>query len=163
MSEEPKEILRKEPGPAGRWFFRAPIYVYRLGLGGLLGRRMVLIEHTGRTSGLPRQTVLESVRYDDDSIDVAAAWGTKSDWYRNLEAEPRLKVSSGRMKGAPATSSVLDEKTAESVFTEYTEAHPKSAQALGKTFGLPFDDAAQMAAAVPLVRLTIDTPDAAGG
>jgi deazaflavin-dependent oxidoreductase (nitroreductase family) len=161
MSDEPKEILRKEPGPVGRWFFRAPVNLYRLGLGGLMGRRMVMIEHTGRTSGLPRQTVLESVRYDEKSIDVAAAWGTKSDWYRNLEAEPRLEVSSGGLRGVPATSSVLDEKTAESVFAGYTEAHPKSARALNKTVGLPLDDPAQMAATVPLVRLTIDAPDAA--
>jgi deazaflavin-dependent oxidoreductase (nitroreductase family) len=155
MSNEPKEILRKEPGPVGRWFFRAPVYVYRLGLGGLLGRRMVLIEHTGRSSGLPRQTVLESVRYDEDSIDVAAAWGTKSDWYRNLEADPQLRLSSGPLKGVPATASVLDEVTAESVFAAYSADHPKAADALNKTVGLPLDDPAQMAASVPLVRLTL--------
>jgi deazaflavin-dependent oxidoreductase (nitroreductase family) len=155
MSDEPKEILRKEPGPVGRWFFRAPVYLYRLGLGGLMGRRMVMIEHTGRTSGLPRQTVLESVRYDEDSIDVAAAWGTKSDWYRNLEAEPQLKLSSGRLKGVPATASVLDEATAESVFAAYSADHPKAADALSKTVGLPLHDSAQMASTVPLVRLTL--------
>jgi deazaflavin-dependent oxidoreductase (nitroreductase family) len=154
-SQEPEGILSKEPGAVARWFFRAPIYLYRIGLGGLLGQRFVMIEHTGRNSGLLRRTALEIVHRDDESIDVAAAWGVKSDWYRNLQADPRLKVSRGRLKGAAATASVLDQASAESVYAGYTEAHPKAAAALGKTAGLPLNDPEQMAAKVPLVRLTL--------
>ena len=40
-----------------RALFRAPIWLYRLGLGGLLGGRFLLLTHTGRTSGRPRQVV----------------------------------------------------------------------------------------------------------
>lgn len=139
-----------------RWFLRSPVNLYRVGLGSLLGRRMVMIEHTGRKSGLPRRTVLETVRYDDESIDVAAAWGTKSDWYRNLVAKPKLTVSSGSLKGVPATAMVLDEATAETVFAAYADDHPKAADALSKTVGLPLDDPARMAATVPVVRLALD-------
>ena len=153
---ELKGILRGEPGGVWRWFLRSPIYVYRIGLGSLLGKRFVMIEHTGRTSGLPRQTALEAVRRDDESIDVAAAWGVKSDWYRNLQANPQLEVSSGSLKGAPATASVLDSETAESVYAGYAESHPKAAEALSKTVGLPLNDPTRMAATVPLVRLTLE-------
>lgn len=44
-----------------RALFRAPILLDRLGLGGLLGHRFLLLTHTGRTSGRPRQVVLEVV------------------------------------------------------------------------------------------------------
>ena len=155
-SQEPEGILSKEPGAVARWFFRAPIYLYRIGLDGMLGQRFVMIEHTGRNSGLLRRTALEVVHRDDESIDVAAAWGVKSDWYRNLQADPRLKVSSGRLKGAAATASVLDQASAESVYAGYTEAHPKAAAALSKTVGLPLSDPTRMAATVPLVRLTLE-------
>lgn len=40
-----------------RALFRAPILLDRLGLGGLLGHRFLLLTHTGR----PRQVVLEVV------------------------------------------------------------------------------------------------------
>lgn len=153
---EPEGILRKEPGGMWRWFLRSPIYLYRFGLGGLLGKRFAMIEHTGRTSGLPRQTALEVVRRDDESIDVAAAWGVRSDWYRNLQANPQLKVSSGRLKGAPATASVLEAENAVTVYAGYVEAHPKAAEALSKTVGLPLSDPTRMAATVPLVRLTLE-------
>lgn len=155
-TEGPQGILGKQPGAVGRWFFRAPIFLYRVGLGPMLGRRLIVIEHTGRTSGVPRQTALEVVRRDEESIDVAAAWGVKSDWYRNLLANPQLEVSSGSLRGAPATASVLDSETAESVYAGYVESHPKAAEALSKTVGLPLNDPTRMAATVPLVRLTLE-------
>ena len=157
-TEGPQGILGKQPGAVGRWFFRAPIFLYRVGLGPIMGRRLIVIEHTGRTSGVPRQTALEVVRRDEESIDVAAAWGVKSDWYRNLLANPQLEVSSGSLKGAPATASVLDSETAESVYAGYVESHPKAAEALSKTVGLPLNDPTRMAATVPLVRLTLEPP-----
>ena len=157
-TEGPQGILGKQPGAVGRWFFRAPIFLYRVGLGPIMGRRLIVIEHTGRTSGVPRQTALEVVRRDEESIDVAAAWGVKSDWYRNLLANPQLEVSSGSLRGAPATASVLDSETAESVYAGYVESHPKAAEALSKTVGLPLNDPTRMAATVPLVRLTLEPP-----
>ena len=58
-----KQVKKLEP-PQGcsRLLFRAPVWLYRLGLGGLFGKRMLLLNHTGRKSGLPRQAVLEVVQ-----------------------------------------------------------------------------------------------------
>jgi hypothetical protein len=47
------------PSGLRRLLFRAPIRLYRWHLGWLLGGRCLLLTHTGRTSGLPRQAVLE--------------------------------------------------------------------------------------------------------
>ena len=44
-----------------RWLVRAPIWLYRARLGFLFGERLLMLEHTGRKSGLLRLAVLEIV------------------------------------------------------------------------------------------------------
>lgn len=136
--------------------FRAPIALYRAGLGWLLGHRIVMIEHVGRVSGRPRRTVLEVVRRDASSIDVAAAWGPRSDWFRNVIANPSVRVSSGRLRSKPATASVLSLEDAADVFAGYAEAHETAARVLGRSLGLDFTDPSAIANTVPVVRLTFD-------
>ena len=41
--------------------WRMPIWIYRLGLGGLMGKKLLLLYHIGRKSGEQRQAVLELV------------------------------------------------------------------------------------------------------
>lgn len=153
---EPKPILRTPPTGLTRWFFRAPTGLYRTGLGWMLGKRFVMVEHTGRKSGKTYETVLEVIGRSDGTIDVAAAWGPTSDWYRNVRAKPSVRVSSGRIRNAPATAAILDEGLAAAAFAEYTRAHPRAARALSKSLGLPLEDPATMAASVPVVRFALD-------
>jgi deazaflavin-dependent oxidoreductase (nitroreductase family) len=82
----------------GRALVRAPIWLYRLGLGGLLGGRFLLLTHTGRNSGQPRQVVLEVVDRDGPSggFLVASGYGTRAQWYRNILADPRVRFQVGR-------------------------------------------------------------------
>lgn len=40
---------------------RSPLWFYRRGLGSVLGDRLLMLEHRGRTSGLTRQVCLEVV------------------------------------------------------------------------------------------------------
>lgn len=147
---------RKPLGPVGKFLARAPRYVYRLGLGRLLGRRFVMIEHAGRVSSLPRQTVLEVIRRDGGSLDVAAAWGSTSDWLKNVIAEPSVRLSSGPVQSAPATAALLGPDEAVGVFEAYARTHPRAAQALGRALDLDFGDPAGVAEAVPIVRFTLD-------
>ncbi len=80
------------------WYlFRAPIYLYRWHLGWLFGKRLVLLAHTGRRSGLRRQTVLEVVEYRQDGPEVVVAngFGPDSDWVRNIQAKPDEEVTVG--------------------------------------------------------------------
>jgi deazaflavin-dependent oxidoreductase (nitroreductase family) len=141
-------------GPIGRFFARAPRYLYRFGLGWLVGGRLVMVEHVGRVSGLPRQTVLEVIRRDDRSTDVAAAWGSKSDWLRNVIAEPSVRLSTGRRRSVPAMATVLDHDSAAGVFEAYARTHRRAARALGRALDLDFSDPAEVASAVPVVRFT---------
>jgi deazaflavin-dependent oxidoreductase (nitroreductase family) len=75
------------------YFFRAPVYLYRWRLGWLLGRRCLLLTHTGRSTGLRRETVLEVVEYRKEGPEVVVVngFGPDSDWLRNIEAKPGVQ------------------------------------------------------------------------
>lgn len=72
-----------------RWVANAPRWFYRLGLGWVLGHRVVQLTHRGRKSGQLRRTILE-VYYDREThgVLVVSGWEGKTDWYRNIEREP---------------------------------------------------------------------------
>ncbi len=92
----------KLPIGLARLAFRLPIWFYRAHLGWVLGHRFTLLTHIGRKSGLPRQTVLEVVRYDKTSgvCIVASGWGMKSDWFRNLSTNPKIFFQVGNKRTA---------------------------------------------------------------
>jgi len=80
------------------WYlFRTPVYFYRWGLGWLFGKRLMLLTHTGRRTGLRRQTLLEVVEYRKDGPEVVVAngFGPACDWVRNIEARPGEEVTVG--------------------------------------------------------------------
>ena len=92
------------PHPSGllRLAMRSPILLYRLRLGWLLGKRFLLLEHRGRKSGVIRQTVIEVVDHDPQVgyFVVAAAWGNKSDWFKNISVHPKVAIEVG-LEGSP--------------------------------------------------------------
>lgn len=145
---------RKRPSGVGRWFARESRYFYGIGLGRLLGRRFVLIEHTGRRSGLARHTVLEVIQHESDALYVAAVWGTGSDWFKNLLANPTVRISSGKLQNVKAEATVLNHQSAITMFERNACAHATAARGLANAFKLPFKDAEAMATKVPVVRLS---------
>ncbi|MEV5946158.1 nitroreductase/quinone reductase family protein [Streptomyces sp. NPDC051993] len=84
--------VRATPSPTGwrRVIARAPITLYRWHLGQLLGGRLLLLTHTGRTSGQPRQVVLEITGRDPatGAYHLASGFGPESQWYRNIQQTP---------------------------------------------------------------------------
>lgn len=73
------------------------LLLWRLGLGSWLnawpevGGRIMVITHTGRKSGLRRQTPVNYAIVDGE-IYCVAGFGQISDWYRNLLAQPQVEV-----------------------------------------------------------------------
>lgn len=136
-----------------RALFRLPIAFYRLGLGWLLGRRFLLLTHTGRRSGLRRHTVLEVVDSEGSAPIVVSGFGPKSDWFRNLGVDPAVEVAWARDRFA-ARASVVSPPAAAEVFRRYRVAHPRAARALGRALGVSItDDPEGAAAAMPIVKL----------
>ncbi len=81
MPEKLKEV--HPPRGLARLAWRSGILIYRLGLGGLVGERLLLLQHTGRKSGKARLTVLEVVARDQPTgaYIVASGFGEKADWF----------------------------------------------------------------------------------
>jgi deazaflavin-dependent oxidoreductase (nitroreductase family) len=151
--------LESQGSPRGlkRLLFRAPIPLYRVGLGFLLGKRFLMLEHTGRKSGEVRRTVLEVVVDDPDAAYVAAAWGSKAQWLQNVKADPEVSFHLGPRTYATRAEMVGIEE-ARSLMNRYAAAHPK---ALARLSAFMLEDpgdtvqeqAGQVAESVPMVRL----------
>ena len=123
-----------------RNLYRFPITLYRIGLGRLLGRRFLLLEHVGRNSGLPRHAVLEVIRRDAGTGTwyVSSGFGEASDWYRNLVATPRARVeSAGETRDVVAR--VLPKEEAEHEILEYARHYPRSVRAVSRLMGWELD------------------------
>jgi deazaflavin-dependent oxidoreductase (nitroreductase family) len=137
----PEKIDHPQP-PRGfnRFLYRLPIWLYRVRLGWLLGRRFLLLNHIGRTSGLPRQAVLEVVRHDKESgaYLIASGFGERSHWYRNLLKTPEVTIQVGNQKlDVVAESLSTAEGAAEMV--DYARRHPTAARNLAHLMGYRVD------------------------
>lgn len=137
----PEQIKKVQP-PTGlnRLGFRLPIWFYKVGLGGLFGKRFVCLTHTGRKSGLPRQTVLEVVRYEADSgaCVVAAGFGDASDWVRNVTSDPHIVFMIGRLSKM-GLAEKLDAETAGRELVTYARLHPVAWRELSNFMGYRLD------------------------
>ena len=153
-------IVKDVHAPAGmtRALLRAPIAAYRLGFGWMFGRRLLLLNHLGRVSGLPRQTVLEVVAYEPviGSYLVASGWGPRAAWYRNVVAEPDVAIQVGR-RVIPVTAEALSEDDGADVFVRYAARHRRTARfVLPRVLGMAVDGSTEDFRAVgrrmPFVR-----------
>lgn len=124
----PATLGDKPPQGFGRALSRFPLWFYRLRLGFLLGERFLMLTHTGRKSGLARETVLEVVRHDTltDSYVVASGWGEKSNWFQNILQNPRVTISVGFRRLLPAQAVRLSEQGAKAEFQDYARRHPRA-------------------------------------
>ncbi|MFD6177239.1 MULTISPECIES: nitroreductase family deazaflavin-dependent oxidoreductase [unclassified Isoptericola] len=108
-----------------RWFVRAPIGMFRAGLGVLFGGRLLMMQHRGRSSGERRYVVLEVVaRPAPDRAVVVAGLGPRSQWFRNVQADPRVLVSIGARRDVRARAVVLSPDDGAAILRAYTGAHP---------------------------------------
>jgi deazaflavin-dependent oxidoreductase (nitroreductase family) len=62
-----------------------------LNMGPTLAGRYMVITHIGRKSGMKRRTPVNYALVDDE-IYCTAGFGSASDWYRNLSANPQVEV-----------------------------------------------------------------------
>lgn len=162
------EIVKNVGPPTGlrRLLFRLPIRFYRLGLGWLFGRRLLLLHHVGRVTGRPRQAVLEVVAREPgggvdgaaagESYVVASGWGPTAAWYRNLLHTPDVTVQIAR-KTLPVRAVPLSADEGEEVFVRYALAHRRAAKQLPRLMGYSVDgseaDFRAMGRRIPFVRL----------
>jgi deazaflavin-dependent oxidoreductase (nitroreductase family) len=137
----PEKIKDVQP-PRGfvRLLMRLPIWIFRLHCSWLLGQRFLLLTHTGRKSGIARQTVLEVLQYQRASsiYYVLAAWAGKADWALNVEKTPDVVVTvGGRRFKARATR--ISPEEGERFILEYARQHPVARRVLPRLLGYRTD------------------------
>ena len=95
MTPDPR--LEEQLRQGFKYLNRFMLLMWRLGLGPMLnmgpamaGRYMV-ITHIGRKSGLKRRTPVNYAVVDDE-VYCVAGFGSISDWYRNIIANPQVDV-----------------------------------------------------------------------
>ena len=88
-------------GTFNRIIFKMPLIGWRMGLGPLMshqalrGSKMLVLTSWGRKSQLPRHTMLSYVSVGG-RVYVCSGWGARSDWTKNITANPSVTVQAGR-------------------------------------------------------------------
>lgn len=114
------------PYPTGlfKWVMKAPLTLYRLGFGWLLGTVSVMVlTSRGHKSGEPRFTALEC-RKHGSKFYVISAWGTRAHWFQNLLANPAATVKFGSEIFSVSASMVEDRSEALRVIYTFRQAAP---------------------------------------
>jgi len=79
----------------------------------------VLLTTTGRKTGLPREVLLPCERFADGLL-VISTYGTRSDWFRNVRRDPRVRITAAGWV-LPARGEIVDDLAAK---RRLVEAHP---------------------------------------
>lgn len=137
-----------------RWFARAPISLFDAGVGWVFASRLLMVEHTGRRTGLARRVVLEVVDHPSpDTYLVASGFGARSEWLRNIEVNPHIRLWVGGRRGLPAHARLLSSEETAEALARYSRRHPYAWSALVPVFqatlGGPVDG-------IPLLAVQID-------
>jgi deazaflavin-dependent oxidoreductase (nitroreductase family) len=94
-----------------------------------------MLEHTGRKTGIRRYVVLEAVDHPDPrTYIVAAGFGDRAQWLRNVRATPRVRVYAGSRRPAPATARPLTSEETVAALTAYARRHTRAWTALKPVF-----------------------------
>jgi deazaflavin-dependent oxidoreductase (nitroreductase family) len=121
-----------------RWFVRAPINVYRAGLGFLFGHRLLMLEHVGRGSGARHYVV------------IVSGFGAGAQWYRNIRVNSSVRVWCGLRRALPATAVPMTEDESAASLDHYIENHP----AAWKNFRAMIEHATDVSVdTMPMIRV----------
>lgn len=136
-----------------RRIVRAPIWLYQHRLGWLLGARVLMLEHTGRTSGQARFVCLEVLEHPSSTAYVVVSgFAERAQWYRNLKANPVCRISSGHQTRRPARARFMSSHDSAPVLARYHAAHPMAWKQLSGTIGLA---TGRPVADLPMIELTL--------
>ena len=95
MAQTEPRFKRPRAPALQRVLLRMPRFIYRGPIAEALRRRCVMLLTTiGRRTGQPRTTGVSFMPLDDKLI-IFSGWGTTSNWYRNVLANPSVEVTLG--------------------------------------------------------------------
>lgn len=151
---------RQPPGRFLRLLLRLPVLLFRMRLGWLLDRQVLLLTTTGRRSGLPRTTPVGYL-YDpaSDVYYLTAGWEGKVDWLANIRACSRVRIGV-RGQEREADTALASPDDAAAPLAAYTERNPLAVRIWSRWTGAPFDGSPESYERVrgcfPVVAVTPD-------
>lgn len=120
----------------------------------------MMLEHRGRRTGRRRYVVLEVLDRAPNVMILVSGYGPGSDWFRNICADPLVRVWSGRVRNAPARTTVLTGAETRARLHSYRLRNRRAAAALGRILGIaeltgtdPLPD--DIAERLPLVQVEV--------
>jgi len=126
----------RRPGSLPRLLFRLPLLLERAGIrwterlfARLMGVQWIVLETIGRRSGRPHEVMLDVVGYDRarNTYYVQPAYGDRSDWVRNVRAQPTVSVRIGGRRIPARVRDATGREGAE-VVLRFVRAHPHYAR-----------------------------------
>jgi deazaflavin-dependent oxidoreductase (nitroreductase family) len=134
-----KLVMQDRPGPVFKWLFKMPVLQYKLGMGWMIGKFVLLLTTTGRKSGRPRHTPLEYL-YDEenDRYRISAGWGGNTDWYKNITKDSNVNVQVGRRRFDAIAEKITDEEVAKYMMY-VSERHPRMDKVWNRWSDQPVD------------------------
>ena len=156
-----KQKSKYPPKGLLRILFRIPVYFYRVGLGGLFGKRFALINHIGRKTGAHYQTVVEIVEHEQETknVIVVAGYGEQTQWYKNLKNQPTTTIQIGNRQ-YPVFAEIISPEDGEDIIVRYMERYGNLTGQLFSMLGYEWDGTEQRARAIArealrFIRFTI--------
>ena len=132
--------------------------LYDSGRGWILGKFILLLRHTGRKSGRQYATPLQYEQIDENYC-VGAGRGTQADWFRNVQANPRVEVWVGRRRFKALAEAVTDPERVADFLAYRLKRHPLMVGWMMKLHKLPMKPSrAQMLGLARMTALVILRP-----
>lgn len=128
FAQTPKILLRLLHWP--------PQIAYAAGLGPLIGRFVLLLTTTGRTSGKPRVVPLQYEEIDGKFF-LGSLRGERADWVRNIRADSRVKVRVKAKRFAGRAEIVTDAGRIADFLELRFRRHPRMVGMMMRGEGLP--------------------------
>ncbi|GAB1422310.1 hypothetical protein MASR2M15_25370 [Anaerolineales bacterium] len=125
-----------------RAFMRAPILLWRLGLGRLMGKDLLLLSHIGRKSGQVRRAVIECHRDANGHKYAPSGYGPRSQWYQNIQVNPIVTIQSSDGTELMHARRVTEDAEIAKIYDLLKEKHPNMLQLYAERLGLEMDKAA---------------------
>jgi deazaflavin-dependent oxidoreductase (nitroreductase family) len=129
--------FQKAPRFLLRLLHLPPRLAYAIGLGPWLGRFVLLLTTTGRKSGRRRVTPLQYEEFDGVFY-LGAALGGKSDWVRNIQANPQVEIRVKRRRFGGQARTIQDIGQIADFLELRLQRHPKMIGAIMRKDGIPY-------------------------
>ena len=137
-------MLEKRPSGLLRFFFKVPLFMHKIGLGGwerLIGAQWMLLITTGRKTGKRRETLVDVMDYDKvtDTYYIEAAYGAHADWFKNIQANPLFEAQVGRRKFT-AQAEILNEGDTGEMLVQFFRRKPAYTRSVMAMVSMKFKD-----------------------